>query len=118
MIEKGVSGLAVVDDANRIVGVISGSDLKGSLEFNIFSDLYLPVGVYLEKSTSAFPSNHSVNPIVCTLDNTLKDVVLTLAKDQVHRVFLKSPEGYPLGVFSLCDVISFLNHPPESIHPS
>eukprot|EP01114_Cavostelium_apophysatum_P010483 TRINITY_DN2423_c0_g1_i1.p1 TRINITY_DN2423_c0_g1~~TRINITY_DN2423_c0_g1_i1.p1 ORF type:complete len:325 (+),score=83.89 TRINITY_DN2423_c0_g1_i1:85-1059(+) len=115
MLEKGVSGLAVVGDNGRLVGNISASDLKGSLEANLFADLYLPIGTYLEKATEAFPKKYSEKPISCTESNTLRDAIVTLNQHHVHRVFVVDPNSSPIGVFSLCDLITFLNHPPDTL---
>lgn len=54
MTEKAVAGIPVVDSKGVLVGCLSSSDIKGSLEPNLFSDLYLPVCNYLDKNTPQF----------------------------------------------------------------
>jgi len=114
MVDKRVSGLAVVRDDGTLVASISVSDLKGSLKQNIFSDLYLPIGLYLDKCIPSFERRNSKTPICCLLTDTIKDVVAKLSKYHVHRLFVVDANNKPVDVFSLCDVISFLNQPSIS----
>ncbi len=51
---QNVSGVAVVDGQGKLVASISASDIKGSLDTNLFADLYLPIGMYLEKCRPEF----------------------------------------------------------------
>jgi len=109
MHDKGVSGLAVVNDNDELIASISASDVKGSLQYNIFTDLYLPVGMYLEKCTPTFQRENSATPLSCTMFTTIAEIVKILATNHVHRLFVVDDSKRPIGVLSLSDIITFLN---------
>jgi len=109
MIQEKISGVAVVDTDNRLVGSISASDLKGSLEENIFLDLYLPVGMYLEKCTKAFQRPNALSPVCCSGEDTLQTILDKLNSKHIHRLFMGNENNIPVRVLSLCDVISILD---------
>jgi len=114
MCQCNVSGLAVVNDAGELVGAISASDIKGSLEANLFTDIYLPIGLYLDKATPNFPRSLSERPISCTLDTTLSEAVSKLSSNHIHRVFVVDESSKPVAVLSLSDIITFLSRVENS----
>jgi len=98
MDSKGVSGLGIVDDNGQLVGHISCSDLKGvNFDSHLMDKLRLPV--------SNFKPELNVMSVLPTA--TFDEIVATLEKFQLHRVYIVSPDSKtPLGVISQSDVIS------------
>jgi len=109
MVTKKISGLAVIDSKGSLVGSLSATDLKGSLEFNLLNDLYLPVAMYLEKGTAEFDRKFSCSPISCTLETNIYELLHKLASSHIHRLFVIDGEHKPVGVLSLCDILSMMN---------
>ncbi|KYQ90236.1 hypothetical protein DLAC_08838 [Tieghemostelium lacteum] len=106
-----VSACAVVDDHNNITGTLSINDLAGLNENNL--DLLL-------KSTKDFISrdnqlnkNKPSEPIVLSLNNTFKDVIMTLSQKKVHRVWIVDQSKCPISLISLTDVCKIIISPPN-----
>jgi len=123
--------VAVVDSTGSIVNTLSGSDIKVSLGKNIFADLNLPLPEFLAKSNEYFKRvrsrtgtnqppeallthlwhsdvQHS-HPVVATMSETLESVLNKLNDNHIHRLFVVDAANRPIGVLSLCDLISHLN---------
>eukprot|EP01119_Soliformovum_irregulare_P015008 TRINITY_DN4178_c0_g4_i2.p1 TRINITY_DN4178_c0_g4~~TRINITY_DN4178_c0_g4_i2.p1 ORF type:complete len:316 (+),score=65.04 TRINITY_DN4178_c0_g4_i2:75-1022(+) len=105
MLERNVSSIAVVDPEGKLHAVLTPSDMKRSMEVNLFSDLYLPVALYLDKGNENF-KDQSHTPITCTVGDTLAQVLTKLVTHDVHRLFVVDAENKPTGVLSLGDLIS------------
>jgi len=104
-----ISGIAVVDSDGKLVGCLSASDLKGSLEVNLFDDLYLPIELYLQKRSLEFSSELNRSPISCSLETSIYELLHKLSTNQIHRIFCLDSFGQPIGVLALCDIISMMN---------
>jgi len=110
MISEKVSGVAVVDPEDKLVASLSSTDLKGSLNPNLFHDLHLPVPLYLEKSIpDLFDKKNSQQPISCTNETSIYELLHKLTSNRIHRIFVVDSENRPIGVLSLCDIISMMN---------
>jgi CBS domain-containing protein len=109
MVEKGVSGLAVVGSKGELEGSLSASDLKRSLEGNVIHDLYLPIPFYLDKATPEFEKTMVRQPLSCNTEMTIYEILHKLITNRVHRLFVVDGEQKPIGVLSLCDIISMMN---------
>lgn len=107
LLSNNVSGVAVVDSTGAIINTLSGSDIKVSLGKNIFSDLNLPLPEFLTKSNEFFKRHQE--PIVATMSETLESVLNKLNDNHIHRLFVVDAANRPIGVLSLCDLISHLN---------
>lgn len=106
LIEKKVTGLAVVNDDGKLVGSISASDLKGSTGKDLFSNLKLSVRDYLKKA-AAFFGREGV-PVAVSSEATLTEIMDLLIKNHLHRLFVVDEAGKPIQVLSLTDIITFL----------
>jgi len=99
-----ISGLALVDQDFKLCGNLSASDLRGmhptSFDFFTRSTLsFLCKGVDQEYNF----------PISVLQTATFSDVLQTLAKNHIHRVYVTKETGsFLLGVISLIDVLSKL----------
>jgi CBS domain-containing protein len=100
--------VAVVDNKGKLMGSLSASDVKGSLDGNIFTDFYLPITMYLDKCHPQFQRENAEHPVTCMWDDTIEDVLAKLIKRKVHRLFIVDEEGRPVDTISLCDVITVL----------
>lgn len=65
---------------------------------------------YLEKHQEASPMLRGV--ITCKRDDTLKDIILKLDTDKIHRIYVVDEESLE-GVITLRDIISKLVHEPR-----
>jgi len=113
MVDKRVSGLAVVNDDGIMIGCISASDIKRSNKReSLFHDLNLPVYEYLLNSSSPdSKENTSLDPICCTLDDTIEQVLQKLSSKHIHRLFIVDKENRPQKVVTLCDILNILQKP-------
>ncbi|TVL95708.1 MAG: histidine kinase [Candidatus Brocadia sp. WS118] len=86
------SGMPVVDENNRIVGVISEFDLLKAMDR----------GKSLEKITAE--EIMSAKPICVTEDTTVEDVIHIMTKHNIVRVPVVRDE-IPVGIISRCDIL-------------
>jgi CBS domain-containing protein len=96
MLTHKVSGLAVVDDNNKLVGNISATDLKSiGYDGKLFLKLFLTVGEFTGNKPAFF-----VTPA-----HTVSDVVALFAEKRVHRLYVCQGDREILGVISLVDLL-------------
>lgn len=86
------SGMPVVDENNKIIGVISEFDLLKAMDR----------GKSLEKITAE--EIMSAKPICVTEETNIEDVVHTMTKNNVIRVPVVR-DGVPVGIISRCDIL-------------
>jgi len=110
LVQKNVSGIAVVDDNNVLVGCLSASDIKGSTYDKMFENIRKSVEEFMTDKTNRF-SKLWPAPVAVAPDASLKAVLCQLAEKKIHRVFVVDEHKKPVGVISLCDLISFLHAP-------
>jgi len=106
MLDKGVRGLAVVNNQGQLVDAISASDIKGLIYGDFFSDLRQPVLNYLPKVRILMGKN--LGPIYCSSDSTLEYVLKKLNQEGVHRIFVVDENKHPVRVLSLKDILKAL----------
>jgi len=108
MIEKGVSGLAVVDSSGALCGNISLRDLKLiSYDARLFWRLQQPIKTFLSKLSAEYTAKHGrpSQLVTATEDNTLGYVIKTLAENQIHRIYIVDSNKKATGLLSLKDVL-------------
>lgn len=100
MNEKKVSGVAIVDSKNHVVGNLSSSDLK-HLRYNreILNSLALPVSKFINQQSSGTLRPYSVSP-----DDNLLDVLTLFHKQHIYRVYIINKNKDLLGVISQLDL--------------
>jgi len=103
MSDYGVTAVAVVDEFGVLVGNLSASDLKG-ITADTINSIFLPVTKFLNLISEEKP----INPVVCSSDDNLADILPKIIKQQVHRVWVVNWEGQPTGIVSLTDLIKIL----------
>jgi len=111
MFEKGVRGLAVVNVEGQIVDAIHSIDVKGLVHGDFFSDLRQPLVHYLSKSRILL--NKNLSTVVCTLNDTLGDLLLKMAQENISRVFVIDSDQKPIQTIGLRDILKVLHANPS-----
>jgi len=109
MIDKNVSGLAVVDKEGKLIAAISMRDIKAmSVDGRLFWRLFQTVHNFLLKVRKENTETKGERPrtIVTTKgEETLEIVVNKLFEHKIHRIFVVDDHKKPIGVISLKDVL-------------
>uniref|UniRef100_A0A0A9DNP9 CBS domain-containing protein n=1 Tax=Arundo donax TaxID=35708 RepID=A0A0A9DNP9_ARUDO len=121
MREKGVGGLPVMDSSGeKAIGNISIRDVQYLLtapkiykEHRTITtkDFLTAVRHHLQEQHEASPLLHDV--ITCKKDDTIKDIILRLDSEKIHRIYVVDDKGNTEGVITLRDIISKLVHEPR-----
>jgi len=109
MRNTGVSGVAVVDDSDRLIGSMSIRDLKGLVTSQglVLSRLLLPARSYINLiSEMSLDERHPAVSVLLT--DTLVTTIDKLVAAGVHRLFVVDPKFHPVGVVSLVDILRVL----------
>jgi len=101
----GISGLAVVDSNGRLINNLSVSNFKGITKQNFFK---------MEESIEFLFSSRAekIPPVTCTMDTTLEEVIVKLATNRVHRIFVVDYQFKPMNVISLTTVMRVFTKSP------
>lgn len=86
------SGMPVVDENNKVIGVISEFDLLKAMDH----------GKSLEKITAE--DIMSTKPVCVTEETNVEDIIHTMTKNNVIRVPVVR-DGVPVGIISRCDIL-------------
>jgi CBS domain-containing protein len=89
LVENQISGLPVVDDAGRLVGVLSEKDL---------------LKIFYEPDAHTVESLMSLNPVSISADSQLVDVVDSLMANDFRRIFIHEGEKL-VGLISRSDLM-------------
>jgi len=113
MIEKNVTGLAVINKEGKLTDNISLKDLKAmSTDARLFWRLYQTVHNFLQKIRKENNETGGDRPrraVTVTRNDTLEMVLKKLDENNVHRIFIC--DGHkPIGVISLRDVLNEIIH--------
>jgi len=106
MVEKRVSGLAVLDSDKKIMANISARDLRSiQQDAQLFGRLYYSVGEFVSHVRQA--NYRAVHPsICCTFDDTFQKIIMRLAAARIHRIFVVDENRHPISVISLHDILA------------
>jgi CBS domain-containing protein len=116
--EKRVSGLPVVDEDNRLVGVISETDLMWK-ETGVDTPpyvMFLDSIIYLQNPTRHAEELHKVlgetvgevmsdRPITIAATKSIKDAAHILHEKGIHRLPVINDDGDLVGIISRGDII-------------
>jgi CBS domain-containing protein len=118
LVDRQISGLPVVDDGGKLVGVISESDLmwreKGlDLPPHI---LFLDSVIYLENPLKHERDLHKVlgqtvgevmtdRPISITIDTSLPMAARIMHDKKIHRLPVVDAEDRPIGILTQSDIV-------------
>lgn len=99
-----VTGVAVVDEKDNIIGNVSLSDFK-DIGFRVdqFPKLFIPISSFLNKKDEG----RNVPKLVWT-DNTttLSDMLIQLRNEGVHRIYIREDKESPTGVVTMTDIMN------------
>jgi CBS domain-containing protein len=107
MVDKGVTGVAIVDNSGKLRGNLSLRDLKAmSTDGRFFWRLYQTVENYIFKLKQEIKEGQRPKRVQsCKESHTLEQVVNLLADHSIHRVFVVDDAKKPIGVITLKDVL-------------
>ena len=109
--EHRISGLPVIDDENRVIGVISEADLlllAGMKREHSFRDILRSVlGEPLPVRKSGNRVHHvmSFPPITAKADDSVGDVANILDKRRIKRLPVVNDDGKLIGIISRADIV-------------
>jgi len=108
--QKQISGVPVLGADGSIVGTITARDIRSMVGVPaMFERMYDTVEEFLQViQTESKPATICVRP-----DDTLSTVLDMFVDFHLHRVFVVDENKKPIGVISLCDVISLFVSEPE-----
>jgi CBS domain-containing protein len=104
MYRQNYSGLAVVDEADTVIGNISVSDLKEiDYDAKMFHKLLLSAEEFINRKSE---SGLIPKLVYCTRTATIKDVLEMFKDYRIHRVYVVTETlRKPLGVITMTDMI-------------
>ncbi|KAI3842460.1 hypothetical protein MKX03_035067 [Papaver bracteatum] len=122
MREKRIGGLPVVEcDGQKAIGNISVRDVQFLLAApEIYKDYRsITAKSFLTAVRNHLKEQHEASPmlqgmITCRKDDTIKDVILKLDSEKIHRIYVVDADENLEGVISLRDIISKLVHEPRN----
>jgi len=109
-IKKKISGIALIDDTGRMVGVTTGKDLGLFLEYADIKLLEQPIGAYLKYIRTRSQNILEVPAVAVFGKSKLVYAIGLIASTKIHRLFIcDSEEAYrPVGVISITDILRYL----------
>jgi len=102
IIDKKVSGLAVVDAQGNLIGDVTATDLQ-RIKSDSLHKFWLSVNEYLDLS-------HSTGPACVVSTTTVEELVKKIIESKLHRVYIVNDKKEPIGVISLIDLIEYFSH--------
>jgi len=99
-----VSGLAIVDEGEKLVGNISSTDLRVISESSKFKLLGLTVKEFMNIV------NNNREPHACYLSSTIRTVLFHMASEQVRRMFLVDENFHLQGIITFTDIMNLIVH--------
>jgi len=102
-----LTGLAVLDDDDVLVGNISAADMKAVVIDDLYADMKEPVGVLMKRSSEM--NKRPFRALYCLTTDNLKQVLQSFTQEQIHRLYIVNSDKKLLGVISLGDIIDVLD---------
>jgi len=112
--QQGVSAVAVVDQHNRLFGIISVSDLKDiGYSANMLTKLFIPTGQFIRNKLEGAQHQYAY---YVTRDDTVRQVLELMKRHKIHRVFVvnNAAERKLIGVVATNDILALFDIIPVS----
>jgi CBS domain-containing protein len=129
LIESGISGAPVIDDAGRAIGVLSHTDIvwhdsMPKAKSADVHDYYREVdprcppalrGYVYDKRAASVPVSDVMSPAIIQVasDDSAVTIVAKLLALKIHRLFVVDGTGTLVGVISTFDVLRCLRRPDD-----
>jgi CBS domain-containing protein len=116
--ENRISGMPVIDDNNRVIGVISEADLlmlAGMKKEHVFKDIVRHI---LGEPVSARTGGNRVEdvmsfpPITSMADDDIAEVANILDEKRIKRLPVVDAEGRIIGIVSRADIVKAISKKP------
>ncbi|MBI3966934.1 MAG: CBS domain-containing protein [Chloroflexi bacterium] len=121
LLERGVSGVPVVDESNRVVGVVAEEDLIQRIRSerkpgfwkmlwaqSLLGDPDTAAETYLKEHGDTAAELMSHPPICVTADLALGDAVALMHRHRINRVPVIEKDGRLVGILARADVLRAL----------
>lgn len=102
MIDKGITGIGVVDKAGFFVGNFSAQDLAG-----LYKETLPDFGVTIKEFLETYSPKSLCHSQILRSDCNLGDVLKVMVDKGYHRVWLLD-ENKPTGLVSMTDILVFI----------
>jgi molybdopterin-containing oxidoreductase family membrane subunit len=112
-----ISGVPVVDEHNRIIGVVSESDI---IIYEIYQEPHLvdrlknvihPEAQKMEAKPGGIASEIMTVPAITAREETpLRELIQSTIEKNIKRIIIADDEGHPVGVVSRIDIVKALEH--------
>jgi CBS-domain-containing membrane protein len=118
----GISGVPVVDDEGRCIGVLSASDFVHSKTTEPAADAAEPHGIFrihkkdvAKKATGDDLVRAHMSPDVHTIreHRSIVDAGRIMCEEHIHRLVVLDRASRPVGIVSSLDLVSALIHAAE-----
>jgi CBS-domain-containing membrane protein len=112
--EHKISGMPVVDEKNRVVGVISQADIMvsaGMQKKQTFKNILRRILGELRptrKTDNKVKDVMNVPPITCKVDDDMRDVARILDERRIKRMPVVDDEGKILGIIARADIVRLI----------
>ncbi len=95
-----VTGLPVVDDAGRLIGVISQTDI-------LFLDVPAVQALIRHRERGVRVGEvMSAPPVTIDANATIQDAAIRMVEERIHRLVAVDDQGRPTGVISAMDFVA------------
>ncbi|CAG8823224.1 22442_t:CDS:2, partial [Racocetra persica] len=101
MAEHKLTGIAIVNREQELVGNLSASDLRG-LSYESIDSLVFPVLKFLATLANC---ENLLNPIKATPESSLEEILKLITVNRIHRVWIIDDKKHVKDVVSLTDLI-------------
>jgi CBS domain-containing protein len=112
-----ISGVPVVDEHNRIIGVVSESDI---IFYEIYQEPHLvdrlkhvirPEAHEREAKPGGIASEIMTAPAITAREETpLRELIESITEKKIKRIIIADDEGHPVGVVSRIDIVKVLEN--------
>ncbi len=120
LVEKRISGVPVVDDLNRVIGIVTEADIifqtgqkrsRGLREFlrELIGEPH-PKDIEGPLSEIRVEDIMSTPVITATPDMDIRDVAVILAEKRIKRMPVVDPDGKLIGIISRQDIVRAASH--------